>query len=271
MKTSVYETGHIKNVANFFKFNQFLATLGAAYNPSNTNIVLSALVASQSTAQAKQAAVDAAEALWKDAQNTRRTAFKGLSAFCTQLLGALKSSNAPQQTIDDFAFLVSKMRGDGNAKLTKADAGKSINPNPSTGPIVSPVPPPSPAPSTDTPTKSNSQQSFDQKIEHFSKMILILQGLPGYAPNETQFQLSSLNTKLANLTTANNAATNAWAVLKNLRIDRNLFFYEPATGFLTLIKQSKEYVKSIFGAGSQQYISATGYKFVRVVPKKKAK
>lgn len=259
MATSFFETGHVKNAANLLKYNQFLATLGTTYNPSNTAITIAALSTAQTTAQAKINAIANALTNWKNDQNAREVEFNQLASFSTQLLGALKASGAPQQTINDFAFQVSKMRGDVEGKLTKADAGKISTSNDGSS-----------NPET-TSTKSTSQQSFDQKLEHFNKMILLLQSVSSYAPNEVQFQVTTLTVKLATLNTLNDNANNAKSVLTSSRIDRNLFFYDPSTGILELIKQSKEYIKSIFGANSQQYKTAQTFKFTRVVSKKNAK
>jgi hypothetical protein len=254
--STYFETGHLKNVANLLKYNQFVTTLGVTYNPSIPSIVLSALVAMQTTAQTKLDTVKTAEDNWKFESNNREIAFKALDAFSTQLLATLKSTDANQQTIDDFVFLVKKLRGDYSGKLTKADAGKMANP--SNIPIEVP------------PTKSSSQQSFDKKIEHFSKMVLLLQGVPSYTPNEAVLQVATLQTQLANLVTLNNTATNSVANLKAARIDRNTYFYAPNTGMLDVIRKSKAYIGGVYGKSSQQYKTALSYKFVRVVPKKNA-
>lgn len=259
MANTFFETGHVKNAANLLKYNQFLATLGSAYNPSNTAISLSALTTAQTTATNKINAVATALTNWNNAQNARKTEFDSLAAFSTQLLGALKAAGAAKQTTDDFAFLVGKMRGDDGGKLTKADGGKIAITNDNGNPEET------------TTGKSTSQQSFDQKIEHFNKMILLLQSEPSYAPNEVQFQLTTLNAKLANLNTVNDNANNAKTLLTSSRIDRNLFFYDPTGGVLELAKKSKDYVKSVFGASSLQYKTALTFKFVRVIPKKDAK
>ncbi|MFN8114464.1 MAG: hypothetical protein U0W65_00005, partial [Bacteroidia bacterium] len=73
-----------------------------------------------------------------------------------------------------------------------------------------------------------------------------------------------------NLTNLNNAANTSYANLKNARIQRNLFFYAKDTGLLDLVKQVKAYIKSLYGATSQQYIAANAIKFTRVVSKKSA-
>lgn len=254
--STYFETGHLKNVANLLKYNQFVTTLGVTYNPSIPAITLSSLVAMQTTGQLKLDTIKTLEDAWKFDSNNREIAFKVLDSFSTQLLNTLKSTDANQQTIDDFVFLVKKLRGDYSGKLTKADAGKIANPN--SIPVVVP------------PTKSTSQQSFDKKIEHFSKMVLLLQGVPSYSPNEVVLQIATLQTQLANLIALNTTASNAVANLRAARIDRNTFFYAPNTGMLDVIKKSKAYIGGIYGKSSQQYKTALSYKFVRVIPKKNA-
>ncbi len=125
---STFETGHAKNVANLEKYTQFLLTLGAAYNPSNPNITLTALTQFHTNAKANLTTLKIAEDNWKEATNLREIAFEQLNPFSTQLLGLLKSTDATQQTINDFTFLADKMRG-ATKKNTKADAGKTIDPS----------------------------------------------------------------------------------------------------------------------------------------------
>jgi hypothetical protein len=251
-----YETGHAKNVANLLKYNQYLLTLGAGYNPANPKLTYSAFTTLQSNGAAKQNTVDTAEETWKEETNLREIAFLPIDGLATQLLAALKSTDAPQQTIDDFAFLVRKMHGD-ISKAAKAEANRTVDPN-NPNPVVPII-------------RSTSQQSYDRKIEHFSKMILILQGVPSYSPNEVDLQIVSLQARLANLILLNQNATDSLAKLKAARIDRNTFFYGADTGMLDLIKKSKLYILGVYGKTSQQYKAAIAFKFVRVIQKKKAK
>jgi hypothetical protein len=256
-----YETGHIKNGANLLKLNQTVTTFGATYNPSNNAIKLAALGTLATNANTKLTDVSTNFTNWKNATNARELAFDPLRKEVTQILGALQSLGVPQQTIDDFAFQVNKFRSSGS-KLTKADAGiadtttaeKTVDPNAE----------------PDAKTISTSQQSFDNLIQHFQKMILILQSVPTYNPNETAFKIVTLQTQFTNLNTLNNAANTSYATLKNARIQRNLFFYAKDTGALDIVKQAKAYVKSVYGASSQQYIAVNAIKFTRVVSKKSA-
>lgn len=251
-----FDSGHAKNVANLSVLNQIVTTFGAAYNPSNTAISKSGLKALHLNADAKLTAVNAALNQWKNDTNIREIAFDGLDKFSTQLLGVLQSTGAAQQTIDDLNSLVRKMRGDG--KITKSDAGKSTPP-------ANPNPPPTPDPGI-----SNSQQSYDNKLEHFSKIVILLESEPLYTPNEVDYQVISLKNKLAAMMAANTNATNSNAQLKAARIDRNNFFYKADTGVLDIVKQVKAYVKGLFGASSQQYKEVSEVRFYRVVSAKNA-
>ncbi|MFN8116333.1 MAG: hypothetical protein U0W65_09485 [Bacteroidia bacterium] len=259
--SNYYETGHAKNVANLLKLNQLIATLGLTYNPSNTAIKATALATFYTNANTKLSDVSTNFTNWKNATNAREMAFEPLRKLSTQMLGALQSTGAPQQTIDDFDFQVAKFRSSGS-KLTKADAGIA-----DTTPAEKLIAPES---SDEAKTISTSQRSFDNQLQHFSKMILILQSVPAYNPNETAFKVVTLQTQLTNLTTLNNAANTSYATLKNARIQRNTFFYAKDTGLLDLVKQVKAYIKSVYGASSQQYQAANAIKFTRVIPKKSA-
>jgi hypothetical protein len=50
---------------------------------------------------------------------------------------------------------------------------------------------------------STSQQSYDRLIDHFANLIEVLLQNPLYAPNETELQTATLQTKLQDLQTKN--------------------------------------------------------------------
>ncbi len=259
--STFFETGHQKNVANILKLNQTIATFGATYNPSNNNIKLPALGTLYTNANTKLTDVNTNFTNWKNATNSRELIFKPLTTQVTQILGALQSLGIPQQTIDDFESQVKKFRSSGS-KLTKADSG--IVEAPPEAKIGEPVE------TVETISHSTSQRSFDNQLQHFQKIILILQSVPAYNPNEVPFKVITLQAQLANLISLNNAANTSYATLKNARIQRNTFLYAKDTGVLDLVKQVKAYVKSVYGASSQQYAAVNAIKFTRVVPKKSA-
>ena len=254
--SSTIETGHAKNVANLSKLNQLIATFGAGYNPSNSAISAAALQSLHTNANAQLTAFNTAFANWKNATNDRELAFEPLGKLSTQILGALQSLPLPQQSIDDFEVLVKKFRSRPK-KSAKAKASESAND------VTEKVVGLDPAP--DLPkTISTSQQSFDQKLQHVEKMILTLQGIPSYAPNESAFQVANLQARLATLHALNDAANASYSALRQARTGRNAFFYGPNTGLLDLVKYAKAYIKSIYGASSPQYRASNDIRFVRV-------
>ncbi|MES2761853.1 MAG: hypothetical protein V4677_06590 [Bacteroidota bacterium] len=257
--SNYFETGHAKNAANLLKLNQLIATFGAAYNPSNVAIKLTGLGTLHTNANAKLSAVNSSFTTWKNATNTRELAFDPLTKLATQIFGSLQSLGVAQQTIDDFESLVKKFRSKGS-KLTKADSGIA-----DTTPEEKAALPASEE--IEVKTISTSQQSFDNKLQHFEKMILLLQSVPSYNPNEVAYKVATLQTQLAALVTANNAANTSYAGVKLTRIDRNTFFYAKNTGLLDIVKQAKSYIKSIYGATSPQYYAARDIKFARVTSK----
>jgi hypothetical protein len=257
--SNYYETGHAKNAANLLKLNQLIVTFGTNYNPSNNSIKQTALTTLYSNANAKISAVNSSFTSWKNATNARELAFDPLAKLSTQILGALQSLGLPQQTIDDFESLVKKFRSSGS-KLTKADAG-----------VTETTPaeklPSEPAETIEAKTISTSQQSFDNKLQHFEKMLLILQSVPSYNPNEVAYKVATVQAQLTNLIALNNAANTSYATVKSSRIDRNTFFYAKTTGLLDIVKNAKAYIKSVYGATSPQYKAARDIKFVRVIAK----
>jgi len=250
------DSGHAKNAYNLDKLNQVLSTFGSAYNPVNAKITLAGLTTLHTNANAKLADFSQAFTAWKNATNKREIEFQDLDKFSTKLLGALQSTGATQQTIDDFNSLVRKMRGDSK--------------NSKTAVVNSPIPSPTPTPNQTDNSISTSQQSFDNKLQHFSQMVLLLGSEPLYVPNETAYTVAKLQGKLTALTAANTAANLATANLKAARIARNTYFYQENSGLLDLIKQVKAYVKSIYGANSQQFAEVAAIPFFRVVAADKA-
>jgi len=262
--SSIYETGHGKNVANLLKFNQLLATYGLNYNPGNATISVASFGTLYTATNTNLINATASYIGWKTATNNREIAFFPLKELATKLLGALESTNASDQTIADFKFLVRKVHGS-SKRIELPVPENEIPEQPG-------IPNPNPIPIPEEPTtKSTNQQSFDNLLQHFSKMILTLQTVPSYTPNEVALQIVTLQALLVNLTNINNAANVSIANLRSIRIARNLMYYAKETGMLDRVKKSKSYIKSIFGATSQQYKAATAIKFFRIVSTKKAK
>ncbi len=242
---STSETGHAKNVANFETLISFCAGYGANYNPSKANLKVPALQTQLASCKANIASVTSTSVAFNNAVNARMIAFDGLKKLSTRLINSLEVSGATSQTIKDAKTVNAKVQG---SKLTKADAG------------ITPVDPNAIVVETDK-SISASQQSYTSLIEHFSKMITILSTEPNYVPNEHPLKIATLNTQLTNLKNTNTAVINAYTTVSNSRISRDQSLYNSTNGLCETAKEVKMYVKSVFGATSQQYKQVSGIEF----------
>ena len=238
---STSEVGHAKNVANFHDMISFCQGYGASYNPSKATLKVVSLQALETEAQNSLAVVIPLRTAYNDTVNARIQEFNGIKQLATRLINALQSTEATQEKIADAKTFNKKIQG-----------GKAT---PQT-----PVSPDNPAPLT----ISNSQQSYDQLVQHFAGLISVLESEPSYTPNETELTVGDLNTKLANLTQKNQDISDAYTNVDNSRIARNNVLYDNTPSLLSTAGEVKKYVKSVFGASSPQYSQVSALKFTKV-------
>ena len=237
---STSEVGHAKNVANFHDLISFCQGYGASYNPSKATLKVVSLQALETEAQNSLAVVIPLRTAYNDTVNARIQEFNGIKQLATRLINALQSTDATQEKIADAKTFNKKIQG-----------GKAT---PQT-----PVTPDTPAPST----ISNSQQSYDQLIQHFAGLISVLESEPSYTPNETELSIAILNGKLATLIQKNQDISDAYTAVDNSRILRNNVLYNDTPNLVSTATEVKKYVKSVFGASSPQYAQVSGLKFTK--------
>ena len=246
------ETGHTKNVANFDHLITFIQSYGANYSPSNTSITLANLQTTLTNGQTALTNVKNEYNSWKNATNGREIAFEPLKGLATQLLNTLIGTGANEQTIKDFKTINAKVQG---SKLTKADSGLTEAPSETTIDAAN---------STALPSKksiSASQQSYDNLIDHYDKLIKLLASVPSYTPTENSLKVTTLNTLLANLKSANTLAYTKVVSVSNARIARNKVLYDNTDALVKLAKLVKAYIKGKFGAKSPEYAQISALKF----------
>lgn len=236
---STSEIGHAKNVANFQDLIEFVTAYGATYNPSKNSLKLPQLIALKASADATLADVITKNTNYNNKVNERITAFSGLKSLSTRLVNALQTTDATTETIGNAKTFNRKMQG------KKASSSQT------------PTDPNTPAPNT----ISTSQQSYDQLIQHLSGLTSVLEAETSYTPNETDLQVATLQTKIADLTAKNTAVATAYASISNSRIARNETLYSSSTGLVETANEVKKYIKSVFGASSPQFAQVKGIQF----------
>ena len=238
---STSETGHAKNVANLQDLISFVTGYGATYNPTKNALKLPQLNALAITSQANLADVVTKNTLFNNKVNERVVAFNNLKSLSTRLINALQTTDATTEKIADAKGFNKKLQG------VRAKA------------VTTPPDPNAPAPAT----ISTSQQSYDQQIQHLAGIISVLQSETTYAPNENDLKIVTLTAKQADLTAKNNAVATAYTNISNSRISRDTTLYGTDTGLLDIASEVKKYVKSVYGATSQQFAQVKGIVFTK--------
>jgi hypothetical protein len=243
---STTETGHAKNVANFFELISTIVGFGKAYNPSKPSIKLETLQPLSVSANNAIEGVNAAFPAYSNSVAARAAAFSKLSQLVTRVLNALKATDTTTQVDENALTFARKIQGrratakkSEEEKKADTEAGKEIV------------------------QISASRMSFDSRLDNFDKFIKLLTSVEAYVPNEEDLKVITLTAFYNELKTKNTNVVNAIVPLSNARIKRNEILYKEITGLLDVAADVKTYIKSVFGARSPQYQQVSRLKFTR--------
>lgn len=261
---STSETGHAINVANLEEVISRCIGYGVIYQPTKPALQIPALQALRTTAQGNLTAVNSAIVVLINAINARQIAFDPIRQLATRIVNALDATNATDELVKDAKTLNRKIQGKRKGEIkpptTPTDPIPPVPPIPPVGP--GPIPPVPPTPEQ----ISVSQQSYDSLLDNFNKLILLVASEPTYAPNEVALQIATLNALAANLAGQNTAVINAATALSSARIARNHTLYDDNKGLYDIQLEVKKYVKSVFGASSEEYKQISKIKFTNYKP-----
>ena len=228
---STSEVGHAKNIANLQKMINYLQNYGAAYNPINTEITIPTLISKHTDATKAMEELHIAKADYIIAVNSRQQTFETLKETTTRIANAIASMTSDKRIFNDARTFINKIRG-------KAPKTKTID-NQENQEVKIP--------------RSNSQQSYDNLVNHFQGLIELLDSIPFYAPNEADITVPRLRIFLSELQSENQNIIPFQVNYSQKLIDRNQILYNPITGIVASSKQVKQYVKSVFGVNSSQF------------------
>ena len=186
------ETGHAKNVANLKKLISKCIGYGARYNPTNNLIKIPNMQNVQTASANSLTTVNTTKAPYTQAVNTRAPLFQEMEKLATQTKNALDATeNVEDNSVQDAMTYLRKIRGARKEKINDA-------------------PPPPDAIATEAAKQiSASQQSYDQQVEHFSKLRNLVTSITNYMPNETELQPAGLLATENQLRAANDAVVAA--------------------------------------------------------------
>lgn len=241
-KRSTAKSGHAVNAANFESIIIILTNLGAAYNPSQPLIMLSALNDKLAALKTAVVAKDTAEAVEANDTNDRAEIFADIGKLSTKIKLAAEVNVNDEAFVADLQTLNRQMNG------MRAAAKPVVNPEtPNVGESPAAI--------------SVSQQSFDDLQATFGEIIARLKSRPDYTPNEPEVKITTLETRHAAMASANNQAKTSIAAAQTARQTRDEILYNETDGVLKLVKLIKSYIKQQFSKGDPTYDAIMAMQF----------
>lgn len=239
---STSEKGHAKNLANANLINSFIAQIGTAYQPSNSAIELAQLQNIYTDTFQKQQAIQSALSLYTLAVKERRDLFEPLSKKITLLRRVYKATKGvtPAQ-LQDFMTIARKLKGMRKTAIIKTD-------------------------SQETPHNQHSvsQMSYDQRTHNFTQMIVFLQYTPNYAPNETEYQIATLENYKNQMLLSTQHVADTHIPLNMARGARNVAMYTGENNLVQTFSTAKDYLLSILDKNSSLYKTVSKINFTKV-------
>jgi hypothetical protein len=233
------ETGHIVNIGNFKKLINILTGWETRYAPEPERLKLPYLNAIYTAAVQSVENLDRQVPLWLRAVNARVVAFEPLNKLVTRVLFYAEAIPLNPATLRTLKDMVRKIHGSrAKAMVVKVDGEPTHH------------------------YISVSQRSFEQRIEHFSKIVAILNAASEYRPNEADLSVAGLTERLEAIRTANAAATAAILLVDAARNARNVVLYS-SSGIVDLALDVKKYVGGAFGLKSHEYMRLKSIPFRR--------
>lgn len=221
------ELGHAKNVANFKELITFVKSLGTQYKPMADVLKITALQDLDTKADQALNDLKQAETLAKQATANLQKHFKTLNTLSSQIMGLLKSSGTKKSSIEE-ANIIHKLITGANSKKKKTETDTAN-------------------PSEAKSTRSQSRQSYDSRLDNFEKLIMILQNIPEYKPNEEGFKITDLQSKAQTMKQSIQDDDAKELNRSRLMTERNKVLYTPDTGLVDIGLMAKEYIKGAFG------------------------
>jgi len=243
---STSEAGNGKNVANMNVLITSCVANTNRYKPSNKNLEITALNALSAKGDLVIAAVNDLFPANKKAIAARKIAFDPVGHLATRIYNAVVSCGAVKQIVSNVLTINRKIQGTRATPKLTTEAKAALK-----------------AAGTERNESSVSQQSFDEIVSNFDKMIKLVAAIPEYTPNEEDLKVIALQATLANLKKTNKDVVDTETPLYNARTARKELFNAEKTGLVDTCLAVKAYIKSVDGANGRWYKQISGLEFKR--------
>lgn len=243
------ETGHAKNVANFQALIEEVKTM-PKYRPNSERFAIAGLEAKYQASLGSTNALNKVNIALGNLITDRQILFDPLPQLATRILNGLADTEASDGFKKDAATIARKIQG----RRATPKQKETEAPEPGAAPLPK--------------TISTSQQSFDNMVEHYRKLIELLSTEPTYKQADETISLPGLQAMLQKMETVNKAVKEATATFgEHIRL-RNEMLYEEKVGLVEIAKEVKKLIRSAYGYSSPEAKRVTAIKF-KVYPKDK--
>ena len=238
------DQSHASNFGNQTSFLKQCESYGTRYNPQRSDLKIIAIQEKNAATKAVLELVDQMLQPYNEAVNKRFGVFSVLDPFYTRVLAAIRSCEIDTLVVADAASIIKKLKGIRATRVSKAAVS-----NGETGAESEPK------------TKSPSQKTFDGRIWNMDKLVELLKAQPNYLPSEADLSLDAIKKVHGDMVSVNDEVLEAEKPLNKARDSRDEIMYDPKTGLVKQALDAREYLKSVFGAQSNEYKEAERLNF----------
>lgn len=230
---------HKKTVHAFGKLTGLCTGFGERYQPGQQNLQANALNALLLNAQQVVEAMTEAQTKYANAINHRKTMFRQAGKLSSRVCSMLKASRADLLTLEDARSCCRKLNGKRAVYRSPVPLAEGELP------------------------KSTSVYGSDyvSKVYQFARLVEIVRTCTTYPVTSEGMSQHSLEQWLENLREANQQVVNAEVDLTHLRRRRNEVLYTGENSVVTVAQEAKQFVRAVFGFGSQQHAALTSLEF----------
>jgi hypothetical protein len=231
-KERKFMSSTINKVAAFDKVIRDCNTLGVRYNPSNVALQPSALATLLEQAQQKAKAVNDARMAHILAVSARKESLVGIPKLVVRITRLLSAAGVTKEQKED-AKMIKRLFFPGTGKKTSVVKAETSADSPVKG------------------TRSSYGRGSAYLVDRFQLLVNLLQSIPAYKPNDSEFQVAQLNARLAEFQALNLAVVQTKSNLNAARIERNKVIYG-AGGVVEVTRLTKDFIRGKFGFSSEE-------------------
>jgi len=234
-----YETGNAKNVANLQKLIERITTY-SNYNPPIDNLKIPEVKTLYNNALTALNNIKEKRTANKNAIHIRQELYTDLKPKVTRVINHLDILNLTEGIFSQAKSLNKLIQG---SKKVNKETTENYN--------------------EETKSISTSRQSYTETAENLSKLLQLIETISVYNPNTEDLKLTNLKTYQKDLVKTTKEVNKTESELKNSMIERNNVLYDEKNGLYEIAQNIKKYVKSVYGATSQEYSNVSNIKFTK--------